>query len=343
MSGQDKEDKYNSFKILLTILVAIVIVFIVGGASMCSSPSNYDYDTTSKQTSQNSSTKTEQPKKQLTRAEKCKNALLQCVYKNKSKKAMTMSLKDDGFTDTEITNAMNEVKPDFLYAATVRCELLAKNGDKGQKEVEDLLIKEYGFTQKETDWAIEHAKVLWNEDAKTVAERVLEKTGKSKIAIALLLESSYGFSQEEAVKAMGKLNVNWKKVALFKAVDLMREDVSVDDLLDELVYTEVFSKDEAIYAVNNCESAYRIFNKAYERAYEKGESKASLAKYLDRFTTASYDEIEYAITHINFLDVAYRYASNQYEKGKSKIKIVDYLRETKGFTEEEINYAIEKL
>ena len=280
--------------------------------------------------------------KKPTRAELCKEDLLQCIYKNQSKKVATASLLDKGYSKTEIENAINSVNPNFKYAAKVRAEILVKNNSYNKKETYNALINEYLFTGSEADYAIENAEVNWHEDPFEVAKKILEEEGLSKIGIALKLESDYGFSEDQAVETMSKFNENWKKIALYKGIDLSLSGVPLDELYDELRLIYSFTKEEASYAMTYVESYLKVIEIANNRAYDKGESKKTVESYLGRMNRATDDEIDYVTNKIDWYDVALNEANKLKSKGKSSSKIKDTLT-SKDFTEKEIKYALDNL
>ena len=345
MSSYD--DNNGRLSVILKLCITIGLIFSIIFCIITCSQSfdterkekQYTYaDYEKRENSKNNST-SQKPKRKPTRAELCKDELLQCVYKNQSKQVATATLLDKGYSETEIENAINSVNPNFKYAAKVRAELLAKNNSYKKKETYNALINEYKFTSSEADYAIKNADVDWNEDPLEIAKEILEKEGLSKIGIALKLESDYGFTTDQAVETMSKFNVNWKKVALYKGIDLRLSGISLDELYDELRLIYSFTKEEANYALIYVESYLEAFKLGIKRAYDKGESRVTVESYLSRMNRATDDEIEYVVNKINWNDVAMKEAKRLYKKGKSAYSIEDILRDKK-FTESEIKYAL---
>ena len=341
------DDNNGGLSVILKLCISVGLIFcIIFGIVTCSKTFNstskekqYTYADYEKRENSKTSSSSSKQKRKPTRAELCKDELLQCVYKNQSKQVASATLLEKGYSETEIDNAINSVNPNFKYAAKVRAEILANKNSYNKKETYNALINEYKFTESEADYAIKNAEVDRNEDPLEIAKEILEKEGLSKIGIALKLESDYGFSTDQAVETMSKFNVNWKKIALYKGIDLLLDGISLDELYDELRLVYSFTKEEANYALIYVESYLEAFKLGVKRAYDKGESRKTVESYLGRMNRATEDEIEYVVEKINWNDVALKEAKKLNNKGKSAYSIEDTLRDKK-FTESEIQYAL---
>ena len=261
-----------------------------------------------------------------------------------SKKGLIELLKYNGFSAKAAKKGVENAKINYKQQALN----YAKTSNYSEKKLREALL-EKGFSEKEADYAIKNAKLDYNANARTYDRNTLEYYGISKTNLSSILKEAL-FTKKQVNN--GTKNVNYKLQALLKVKDIMSYSLfGKNGLINYLVESCGFTKDEANYGVNNTKIDYVGLAVKYVKEnwknneyYDYGRSyfEDLLSDDYHKFSKKDSKKILDQV-NINYNKKAL-IAAKSFMNAEYNTKSEGYLKSSlvsRGFTDENIAYAME--